>query len=84
MGGVLGGRCAGGRGGGGKQWRVGRFLGYLGLKFGRFSIFVGRLGNLKTLAGLSCSVDLYFCQWFFKKNNLLQKLGCIRCILTFG
>ena len=34
--------------------------------------FVGRLGNLKTLAGLSCSVDLCFCQWFFKKNNLLQ------------
>ena len=45
------------------------------------------LGILKKLAGFSCSADLvffFFFQWFFRKNNLLQRTRLRKEHLTLG
>ena len=49
-----------------------------------FRFFVGRFRKSEKLAGFSCSADVFFSQWFFKKNNLLQKTTLHKVHLTFA
>ena len=51
-----------------------------------FRFLLVDLGILKKLAGFSCSADsvFFFSQWFFRKNNLLQRTRLRKVHLTLG